>query len=106
MGRQPHRRAGSCGPRRLILIPLLSVDRDVRHFFANQYDPAAKAGAVLRQRVPVMLTGMSSAEREARRREWQMRRYPVEVDRVEPSIVERAIADVAEAENVALRLVE
>jgi hypothetical protein len=40
-------------------------------------------GAVLRSGVPVMLTGMGGAEREARRREWQRSRYPVELDRVE-----------------------
>jgi hypothetical protein len=40
-------------------------------------------GAVLRLGVPSMVVGMSDTERELRRREWQTKFYPAELDRID-----------------------
>jgi hypothetical protein len=55
-----------------------------------------------------MLTGMHDAEREARRREWQRSRYPVELDRVERvgKAIEAAERAATAVRNFAERVVE
>jgi hypothetical protein len=66
---------------RVHLRTLNDKDRAVVFADAVKRDDVVTIGAVLRSEVPVMLTGMDGAEREARRREWQRNRYLVELDR-------------------------
>jgi hypothetical protein len=85
-------------------------DKDRAAVFADpvKRDDMVTVAAVLRPGVPVMLTGMHDAEREARRREWQRSRYPVELDRVERvgKAIEAAERAATAVRNFAERVVE
>jgi hypothetical protein len=68
---------------RTTLRSLPDKQRQAAFAEALNRDDMVTIGAVLRVGVPCMVVGMSDTERELRRREWQTKRYPTELYRID-----------------------